>query len=314
MANVTYRHPTAEDFFGIAALVRSSLDDLFKQHGLWDTAPFASARLPPIPPNGPFPMYDLGMKEDYDGLWVAEVDGEIAGFGYSWVRGQLWYLAQLFVLPKYQGLGIGRSLMSRTLEHGKRSDITIRALTTFAYNPVSISLYSLYGIYPRTPMFFMEGASEQIPNLKTSSGLKSVRVEKFDEHRETINWIDENCIGYPREKSHELFISQPSNRCYIFSVRNEPVGYSYVNDAGRVGPIALTSTKWFLDTVKISLVYAAEQRKPTVNITVNGSNNDLMKLALDYGMKIRENVLFMSSKPFANFDTSYVMFPTGAFL
>ena len=172
MPHVTYRHPSRDDFVGISGLIRSALDDLLKQHGRWDTSPFASIRLPPIPPNGPFPLYEQGIREDYEGLWVAEVDNELAGFGYSWVRGQLWYLAQLFVSTQFQGLGIGRNLMNHTLEHGKHSNITNRALLTFAYNPVSISLYSLHGIYPRVPMYYMEGPSEKVPGPTADSGLK----------------------------------------------------------------------------------------------------------------------------------------------
>jgi hypothetical protein len=47
------------------------------------------------PPN--FQLFSL--KDDPDGLWVAE-DG---GFAWSWVCGDVWFLAQLFVDPAQQG-------------------------------------------------------------------------------------------------------------------------------------------------------------------------------------------------------------------
>ena len=41
----------------------------------------------------------FSLKNDPDGLWVAEADGEIVGFALSWVCGELWFLAELFVAP-----------------------------------------------------------------------------------------------------------------------------------------------------------------------------------------------------------------------
>jgi hypothetical protein len=51
------------------------------------------------PPN--FQLFSL--KDDPDGLWVAEDGGDILGFAWSWVCGDVWFLAQLFVDPAQQG-------------------------------------------------------------------------------------------------------------------------------------------------------------------------------------------------------------------
>ncbi len=128
MSDVTYRHARREDLFEVSNVIRSAFDGLLKDHGFWDSSPFASARMPPLPPSGPFPWFELGLKEDSDGFWVAEVGNKLAGIGLSWVRGSLWYLAHLFVLPQYQGRDIGRNLMDCVMQHGKESEITNRAL------------------------------------------------------------------------------------------------------------------------------------------------------------------------------------------
>jgi predicted GNAT family acetyltransferase len=89
------------------------------------------------PPN--FQLFSL--KDDAGGLWVAEEAGEILGFAWSWVCGDLWFLAQLFVSPGHQGRGIGNELLKRTFEHAEKSGATNRALITFTFNTVSQGLY-----------------------------------------------------------------------------------------------------------------------------------------------------------------------------
>jgi GNAT superfamily N-acetyltransferase len=295
-------------------LIRSAFDGLLKEHGFWDISPFASSKLPPLPASGPFPWFELGLKEDRGGFWVAEVGDVMAGFALSWVRGSLWYLAHLFVRPDRQGRDIGRNLMDRAMGHGKESEIRNRALATLAYNPVSISLYSRYGIYPREPLYWMEGPIQNVKPTDNDAKLTSQRVENFQTSRSTLTEIDESCIGYPREKNHEFLFSLPSYKCFIFSSRNKPVGYAYVAQNGRVGPAATTSRDSFVPVVESALSYVAQEEKATsLSLNATGSNEELMKLAFRYGMKIRDNFLLMSSKPFANF-SRYLMYPTGAML
>jgi len=44
-----------------------------------------------------------------------------------------------------------------------------------------------------------------------------------------------------------------------------------------------------------------------------GSNEKLMEVAFEHKMRILDNWLFMSAKPFSNF-SNYVIYPTGAML
>lgn len=62
-----------------------------------------------------FPWFEMALKEDANGFWVAEVEGELAGVTLSWVRGSLWYLAHLFVSPDHQGLDIGKNLPGESI-------------------------------------------------------------------------------------------------------------------------------------------------------------------------------------------------------
>jgi ribosomal protein S18 acetylase RimI-like enzyme len=314
LSEVVYRPARREDFLEMSALIRSAFDGLLKERGFWDLSPFASSRLPPLSPSGPFPWFELGLKEDSDGFWVAEVGNVMAGFALSWVRGSLWYLAHLFVRPDQQGRDIGRNLMDRAMRHGKDSEIKNRALSTLAYNPVSISLYSRYGIYPREPLYWMEGPTENVKAINAASKLAVQRGENFQTVRETLTEIDTSCIGYPREKNHEFLFSLPTYKCYIYSLHDRPVGYAYVAQNGRVGPAATVSQDAFIPIIESALGLATrEEKASSLSLNATGSNEELMKLAFSLGMKIRDNFLLMSSKPFSNI-SRYLLYPTGAML
>jgi len=104
------RPPRADELAGAEALVARSINDLTERHGF---GAIATLR----PPD--FQLFSL--QDDPDGLWVAEVDGEIVGFALSWVCGSLWFLAELFVSPGLQSRGVGKELLERTFEHARES-------------------------------------------------------------------------------------------------------------------------------------------------------------------------------------------------
>jgi Acetyltransferase (GNAT) family len=87
-----YRPARAQDLERVDAIVVASINDLTERHGFGS---MAVSR----PPH----FQSFSLKDDAAGLWVAEDAGEILGFAWSWVCGDLWFLAQLFVSPGQQG-------------------------------------------------------------------------------------------------------------------------------------------------------------------------------------------------------------------
>src|SRR5882757_8930615 len=140
---VLCRPARAEDLRRADEIVVASINELTERHGF---GPIAAAR----PPN--FQLFSL--KDDAGGLWVAEDAGEILGFAWSWVCGDLWFLAQLFVLPDHQGRSIGNELLKRTLEHARKAGAAKKALITFTFNRVSQGLYIRHGLFPKMPIYF----------------------------------------------------------------------------------------------------------------------------------------------------------------
>jgi GNAT superfamily N-acetyltransferase len=117
-------------------LVVANVNELTEHHGF---GTMATAR----PPN--FQLFSL--KDDPAGLWMADDAGEILGFAWSWICGDLWCLAQLFVAPGHQGRGIGNDLIQRALDHAREAGATNKALITFTFNRVSQG-----ALYPTRPV------------------------------------------------------------------------------------------------------------------------------------------------------------------
>jgi ribosomal protein S18 acetylase RimI-like enzyme len=141
---VVCRPARAQDLERAVELVVRSINDLTERHGFGQKA----ASRPPH-----FQLFSL--KDDLDGLWVAEDAGLILGFAFSWVCDSFWFLSQLFVSPGHQGGGIGNELIKRTLEHAQKAGATNRALITFTFNRASQGLYIRHGMFPRLPIVSM---------------------------------------------------------------------------------------------------------------------------------------------------------------
>src|SRR5690349_14765372 len=126
---LVYRPARADELAQAEELVVRSINDLTERHGF---GAMATSR----PPD--FQLFSL--KDDPNGLWVAEANDEMVGFALSWVCGELWFLAELFVAPGHQGSGVGNELLTRTFEHARKAGATNKCLITFTFNVVSQGL------------------------------------------------------------------------------------------------------------------------------------------------------------------------------
>src|SRR4029079_16794218 len=100
--SILYRPARADELRATQEHIVRSINDLTERHGF---GPMATVRSPD------FQLFSL--KDDPEGLWVAEANGEMVGFALSWVCGDLWFLAELFVSPGHQGHGVGNALLAR---------------------------------------------------------------------------------------------------------------------------------------------------------------------------------------------------------
>lgn len=88
---------------------------------------------------------------DYE-LWVAEMDGEIVGFIDLWIihdfchGGRLSYIQNLYVSPKYRGLGVGSKLLQKIINRAKEKEVLEVHVVTGFDNEPAIRLYKKHGL------------------------------------------------------------------------------------------------------------------------------------------------------------------------
>ncbi len=247
-----------------------------------------------------------------EAFWVAEENGEIVGYSISWVRGSLWFLMDLFILPSHQGKGIGRSLIEKTLQSWHDVKITNKALITLAFNPASISLYARFGMYPREPLYFARTTPEEIRNhaRRTPEKLEFQVAANYEKVARLLGRIDRRALEFSLDWHHEFFFEVQRAKCLIFEKAGHPEGYAYVREDGRIGPLAVSREAFLEEAMSSALAFAADQDAENVLTLLPGSNEQAISTMLNHGLRIVYPLLFMSSKPVRNWK-NYLFYSPG---
>jgi ribosomal protein S18 acetylase RimI-like enzyme len=275
-------------------LVVASINDLTERHGF---GPMAVSR----PPN--FQLFSL--KDDASGLWVAEEADEILGFAWSWVCGDLWFLAQLFVSPGHQGRGIGNELLKRTFEHAQKSGATNKALITFSFNTVSQGLYIQHGMFPRLPIYNFSVARELLMGRLQGLQFRHLRLEETASHLDSLAQIDARALGVSREKHHRYLINDNATRGFSLYAGDDCVGYVYVGTDGHIGPLAVVQPNALGTAFRTALNLAAESGSSQVSAFLPGTSEMALSTAVEHGMRITFPMLLMSTSDFGDW-TQYL--------
>jgi len=279
------RPARAEELQTAQQLVGRSINDLTERHGF---GKIASVR--------PADFQLFSLKDDPDGLWVAEVNGEIVGFTFSWIAGDFWFLAQLFVSPTSQGDGIGGALLARAFEHARRSGARNRALITFTFNIVSTGLYIKHGLLPRLPIYFFRAESKALKDRSLDERFRTVDIADTPAHRELLARLDGSALGFSRDK-HHVFLRGDSAASGVLLYRGEDcVGYAYVSASGHIGPLAVLQREDMGIAFATALDIAAASGAPHVSAFLPGVNDASLGIATASGMRITVPMVLLSAE------------------
>ena len=183
---------------------------------------------------------------------AATTDGRLVAFASALVRERLWFLSMCFVLPEYQGAGVGRALLDRVLP-GDRNAMACATATDSA-QPISNALYASFGMVPQVPLLNLiglPGRPEAFGPLP--SGVRAVPFETVvgagpdgpgdgSGHARLATMVDDldrELLGAAHPLDHR-FLREEGRRGWLYVGPDDaPLGYGYASEAGRVGPVAV---------------------------------------------------------------------------
>jgi ribosomal protein S18 acetylase RimI-like enzyme len=285
---LVFRPARADELQRAEELVVRSINDLTERHGF---GPMATLR----PPD--FQLFSL--KDDPDGLWVAEADGEIVGFALSWVCGSLWFLAELFVSPGHQGRGVGNELLAQTFEHARKAGATNKSLITFTFNVVSQGLYIRHGLLPRLPIYLVSVARDVLMSRLQGDKLVSTPIQPTASHLKTLTQLDVGTLGISREKHHRYLLSDGTMKGILLHDGGDCVGYAYVSATGHVGPVAVAQTSRMGGAFRTALDLAAVSGASQVSAFLPGVC-EALTVAVEHGMRITFPMVLVSTRDFGD--------------
>jgi GNAT superfamily N-acetyltransferase len=287
--NVTYRHAKMEDIQAVSDVYWASVSEVYRVHG------FGTEHSVYHPVN---PYYAFALREEPEGFFIAEDAQKVVGATISWVRGSLWFLSHLFILPEYQGRGIGKVLLNRTLENCIRVGADLLSVITMAFNPASIALYMGKGMYPIESIYLLSlrpGSARNTP--ESPPGTSREVLGRSSRQWEDISLIDEEVLGISRARHHQFFQEDKKVKGYLLRYKGRAVAYAYLWPDGRIGPLAALQDAPYKDVLK-AFIRLARDLSPELTMMVPGSNKTALGVAFSLGFTIRKPYLLLSSRPF----------------
>jgi GNAT superfamily N-acetyltransferase len=310
-APVRFRPAAPADLGACAAIWRAAINDYIGRLGQ-----------PEIPPEvHPVTRLFVHLQAtDPDRFVVATVPAEsdpldgtggndrIVAFGSAIVRERLWYLSMLFVLPEFQGAGLGRDLLDRLLPD---AGTMARATATDSVQPISNALYATLGIVPRMPLLSLVGLPQRPEAFgELPSGVVPLRFDEIAAgppdgvgHRmlvDAIDGLDRELLGAAHPADHRFLRSESRHGFLYRGPDGSPLGYGYAGEAGRVGPIAVRDVDLLAPI--LGHLTSAIQPRGAFALWAGGAADRAIVPALRAGFRLDQfPVLMCWDGPFADF-------------
>jgi ribosomal protein S18 acetylase RimI-like enzyme len=242
------------------------------------------------------------IETDPGGSWIAEIGGLVVGYAQGFVRGDIWFLAQLFVTPEVHGGGIGRELLRLAMEYGRREDARVFSVVS-STSPVAQALYMRAGMFARGVGYRVSGPVTRLLSLPEPAAHRK-RIVDWSGWLDRIDELDADVFGAARRQDHAHYMHRTDVDAYSFGLTAGGAfeGYGYVDDRGWIGPLAAREPDAQLPLLRMAAEHLAERGITEANMWVLSRNHVLMRALLGAGWKFDRWTFFLSNEPFGRFD------------
>lgn len=169
------------------------------------------------------------LRTDPGGCWVAEVDGQIAGFATSLRRETMWILASYAVRPGLQGQGIGGELLAAAASHGQGC---LRAMLNSSQDQQALRRYRHAG-FDTIPQMMLWGRVDR-SLLPVVEHVRAGSETDYD----LMDSLDRRARHAAHGPDHAVLAAQ--FRLLVLD-RHTSQGYAWVDENGGVACLAADS-------------------------------------------------------------------------
>ncbi|HMK93263.1 MAG TPA: GNAT family N-acetyltransferase [Thermoleophilia bacterium] len=305
---ITYRPAAPDEASDASAIILAALNDLAARQG---------RPILPGPADRAVPALRHLIDTDAPRFVVADDGDGPVGFGAAMLRDSLRFCGGLFVLPEWQGRGVGRRLFELAMGEPTGG---VQALTSSAANPVSNALYGRRGIYPQLPLLYLTG---RLPLAATAGSVSaeqgrprvavgSTAALEFEPltptHLNELVEIDVATLGIDRGRDHRWFQETALHPGWLVRRRGRATGYVYLGGdgtegAGALGPVATLRAQDQAPVLRFALGQLARRGVEQATVAVPGANLVAQQLLWGAGFRFPAAAgLFCASRPFGRFD------------
>jgi ribosomal protein S18 acetylase RimI-like enzyme len=291
---VTYR-PMREDDVPVTSYVRkNALEWLGRSQGREP-----AAWVPNV-----WPYFAHMVRTDPGGSWVAEAGGLTVGYAQAFVRGDIWFLAQLFVQPEMHSAGIGQELLRRSHAYGVERGARVFSVVA-SPSPVAQSLYMRLGMYAIGLGYRLTGPIAPLLDLADADASKK-RIVDCGGWQDKIAELDAEVFGAERRQDQALYISgweggEAGHGSFGIVRDGELLGYGHVDEYG-IQPLAARDPADQPALLKMGAEWLAGHDIADGRAWVTSLNHVVLGTLLRAGWKVENWTYFLASQPFGRFD------------
>jgi ribosomal protein S18 acetylase RimI-like enzyme len=233
----------------------------------------------PGDPESRYPVYRHLIRTG--AAFVAEDPGPV-GFAAAIVRGDVWFLSQLWVLPERHASGIGSMLLDEALAWGSGASVFS---VVSSPHPAAQLLYLRASMLPVWLDLEMTGADAPVPD--EPQGVAPLA----DEDQPELDALDREVRGITRPEDHAFWRREAQG----VSLRRDggTLGYVYVWPEGKVGPGVVRDPR----DVATLLAAARHLAGGPVTLTVPSTNWAALRELVRLGFGPVGSNTFMSNRP-----------------
>jgi ribosomal protein S18 acetylase RimI-like enzyme len=248
--------------------------------------------------------------ENADLVLVAEHDDQLTGIVATAIRDQHAHILYLYILPEFQGRGVGKALIEETKRAVERHGANVISLTA-SDDRRAWQRYLRLGLIPGPPIISMSAPGPLAPTAAEADGLMETRVDAGNEGQlATLDSLDRQIKGASRRIDRLTWLAEGAREALMYDAYDPdvPIGAYVVSrepDQCRIGPVLAVHLEQFNAILRRALVAAQElcaiAAVPWL-ADVPAQNRNAIEPLLEAGFRPRNLIPWFSNQPIGQWD------------